>query len=317
MLSSVKQLNQVVLRLIDGSDKQNNETIAGHYPETTEMKKKYSLEPLTIIGCAPPEMIRIAARTGYDFVSLRLIPMSVPGEYSFFPHDKELVRQTRRALSETGISVHDIELARIVRGIKPDTYVAAMELGAELGAKHLICSAWTDVRNDRDYVVECYAEICDLARPFGLTVNLEFPSFSRLTDLAEATDIVRAANCPNAGVLIDTLYIHLSRISPDEIAAIPPKWLHFIHVSDTVAEIPGTRDELIHIARDERLYPGEGCIDFAAIDAVLPEVIYAIELPNQNRIVQYGYEGHARYCLETTKQCFEGIENNNRISSCR
>jgi sugar phosphate isomerase/epimerase len=269
------------------------------------MAKKFSLEPLTMIGCHPAEMVRIAARTGYDFVSLRVIPMSVPGEYSFFPHDRDLVRATKVALSETGIGVHDIELARIVRNIEPSTYLPAMELGAELGARHLICSAWTDVRNDRDFIIERYAEICDMARPFDLTVSLEFPSFSRLTDLAEAADIVRAADRTNCGVLIDTLYIHLSRISLEEIASIPQAWLHFIHICDAPAEIPGTRDELIRIARDERLYPGEGCIDFAAIDAVLPEVIYAIELPNQNRLVQYGYEGHARRCLEAARRVLE------------
>lgn len=278
---------------------------AGNRVKAGQVKKQYSLEPLTMIGCPPQEMVRIAARTGYDLVSFRLIPMSVPGEYSFFPHDQAMVRATKNALEQTGIGVHDIELARIVRDVEPSSYVPAMELGAELGAKHLICSAWTDVRNDRAFVIERFAEICDLAKPFDLTVNLEFPSFSRLTDLAEAADIVRTADRPNVGVLIDTLYLHLSRIGLDEVAAIPPEWLHFIHICDAPEDIPGTRDELIRIARDDRLYPGEGCIDFAAIDAVLPEVIYAIELPNQNRLVQYGYDEHARRCLEAAKRCLE------------
>ena len=35
-----------------------------------------------------------------------------------------------------------------------------------------------------------YARICDLAAPLGLTVDLEFPSFSRITNLQEAADIV-------------------------------------------------------------------------------------------------------------------------------
>lgn len=42
------------------------------------MKKQYSLAYLTILGCPPPEMINIAARTGYDFVSLRPIYMGLP-----------------------------------------------------------------------------------------------------------------------------------------------------------------------------------------------------------------------------------------------
>jgi sugar phosphate isomerase/epimerase len=269
------------------------------------MAKQFSLEPLTVLGCTPPEMIYIAARTGYDYVSLRLIPMGVPGEVPCLPGDREMLRKIRAALQETGVKLHDIELARILKDVEPIGYVPAMEAAAELGASHLIASAWTGVRDDQAFVIERYAEICDLARPFGLTVSLEFPSFSRLTNLAEAADIVRAAGRPNCGILIDTLYFHLSQVSLEEIAALPREWFHFLHISDTRKEIPPTREGLIHIARDERLYPGEGCIDFAALVEVLPEVIYAIELPNLDRVRKYGYEGHARRCLDAARRVLD------------
>ncbi len=268
------------------------------------MNKQFSLEPLTIISCPPPEMVRIAARTGYDFISFRNIPMGVAGEYSFYPEDKAMVQETKAALKETGIGVHDIELARILRDVDLKSYVPAMEMGADLGAKHLISSAWTDIRIDRNFIVESFAEICDLAKPFGLTVSLEFPSFSRLTNLQEAADIVRAAGRTNCGILLDTLYLHFSDIGLAEISALPQEWFQFVHLSDAPAEIPQTRDGLIQIARDARLYPGEGCIDFAAIDAVLPDVIYSIELPNNKRIEELGFEGHARRCLEAAKNYF-------------
>ncbi len=269
------------------------------------MKKQFSLEPLTIISCPPPEMVRIAARSGYDFISFRNIPMGVAGECSFYPDDKAMVQETKAALKETGIGVHDIELARIMRDVDFKSYLPAMEMGAELGAKHLISSAWTDVRIDRNFIIDSYAEICDLAKPFGLTVSLEFPSFSRLTNLQEAADIVKGAGRSNCGILLDTLYIHFSQIGLDEIAALPKEWFQFVHLCDAPAGIPGTRDGLIQIARDARLYPGEGCIDFAAIDNVLSDdVIYSIELPNTKRIEELGFEGHARRCIEAAKNYF-------------
>ena len=43
------------------------------------MKHLYSLVHLTNISCPPPEMIRVAARAGYDAVSLRTIPMGLRG----------------------------------------------------------------------------------------------------------------------------------------------------------------------------------------------------------------------------------------------
>jgi len=266
------------------------------------MEYQFSLAQLTTLGCMPPEMTYIAARAGYDFVSLRLIPMEVTGEADCRPLDPEIVRKTKAALDETGIKLLDIELARILADKDPKTYVPAMEVAAELGARHIISSAWTTDRTDRDFIVERYAEICDLAGPFGLTVDLEFPSFSRLTNLQEAADIVRAANRPNGGILIDTLYFHFSNISLDELTALPSDWFHFLHINDTVEKIPTTREGMIHIARDERLYVGEGCFDFAAIFDRLPTIPLSIELPNAERVKELGYEGHARRCLETAKQ---------------
>jgi sugar phosphate isomerase/epimerase len=252
------------------------------------MQNQFSLAHLTILGCTPPEITYIAARTGYDFVSLRLIPMGVPGEAACLPQEKQMIRETKAALDETGIKLLDIELARILADIDPKMYVPAMEAAAELGARHVISSAWSTDRSDRDFIVERYGEICDLARPFGLTVDLEFPTFSRLTNLQEAADIVRAANRDNGGILIDTLYIHFSGVGLDQLAALPADWFHFLHINDTVEQIPTTREGMIHIARDERLYVGEGCIDFVAIFDRLPAIPLSIELPNAKRVKEAG-----------------------------
>jgi sugar phosphate isomerase/epimerase len=270
-----------------------------------EMKKQFSLAHLTVIGCAPPEMTYIAARAGYDFVSFRLIPMGVSGEHAYLPDDKAMVRKTRAALDETGVRMLDLELARILDDVEPATYLPAMEVAAELGARHVISSAWTKERTDRNFIIDRYAEICDLARPFNLTVDLEFPTFSRITSLHEAADIVRAADRPNGGILLDTLYFHFSRVGLDELSAMPFEWFHFMHICDTGKDIPTSRKGLIHIARDERLYIGEGCIDFTAIIESLPDMPFSIELPNLGMVKKLGYEGHARRCLETARQYLE------------
>jgi len=272
------------------------------------MQNQFSLAHLTTLGCTPPETTYIAARAGYDFVSLRLIPMGVTGEADCRPVDREMIRKTKAALDETGIKLLDMELARILADMDPRQYVPAMEAAAELGARHVISSAWTTDPTDREFIIERYAEICDLARPFGLTVDLEFPTFSRLTNLQEAADIVRTANRDNGGILIDTLYVHFSNVRLDELTALPSGWFHFLHINDTFEEIPTTRDGMIHIARDERLYVGEGCIDFTAIFDRLPTIPYSIELPNAERVKELGYEGHARRCLETAKAYLNNSE---------
>lgn len=272
------------------------------------MSKQYSLAYLTVNGCSPPEMAYIAARAGYDFIGLRLIPMGVAGETPYLPGDKAMISKTKTALKETGVKVLDLELARIVEDVDPQSYLPAMEVMAELGAKHVISSAWTRRRDDRNFIVERYAEICDLAEPFGLTVNLEFPTFSRLTNLQEAADIARAADRSNGGILIDTLYFHYSKVGVDELQELPSEWFNFMHICDAPDEIPDSKEAMINVARDERLYIGEGCIDFPSVVKRLPHIPFSIELPNAARIKQYGFEGHARRCLETAKQHLDHIE---------
>ncbi len=270
----------------------------------TGHRRRYSLAYLTVPGHTPAEQTYIAARAGYDHVSLRLIPMGVAGEPACDPVSPAMVRETKAALAVTGLSVLDIELARILPDRDPKSYLRAFEVGAELGARHVISSAWTGRYTDRNFVVERYGEICDLARPFGLTVDLEFPTFSRLSSLREAADIVHAAGRSNGGILIDTLYFHFSGCSLDDLALLPRKWFHFLHLCDAGLPVPVTREGKIHIAREDRLYPGEGCIDFAAIVERLPIMPFSIELPNDRRMAELGAEGHARRCLETAKAYF-------------
>ena len=44
---------------------------------------RYSLAHLTILSHSPPELVRIAARSGYDLASLRMIYMGLPNEPNY------------------------------------------------------------------------------------------------------------------------------------------------------------------------------------------------------------------------------------------
>ena len=143
----------------------------------------YSLAHLTLIDCSVPELIYIAARSGYR----RRQPSADPHAHSRAsspvpPEDRAGVRAMKTALDVTGIKVLDIELARITEVCDPPSFEPAIELGAEIGAKHMIMSAWTQDRHDRSFLIDCYAETCEIAHNYGLTVDLEFPSFSRAAD---------------------------------------------------------------------------------------------------------------------------------------
>ena len=76
--------------------------------------------------------------------------------------------------------------------------------------------------------------------------------------------------------------------------------------------IADTREGMIQLARDARLYPGEGWIDFAGIIERCPPMNYSIELPNQSRVAELGYEEHARRCLTHAKATFGAARSKRR-----
>ena len=267
------------------------------------MKRQFSLAYLTVLGCPPPEMTYIAARAGYDFVSLRPIYMGLPGEPNFsFAENKELMRQTKNALSETGVRLLDIELAKIYDGVDPKNYLSAMESAAELGGKHILSSIWTD---DSNFAIERFAELCELAKSFCLSVELEFVPIASVNNLAGALKVLRSAKQDNAGLMIDIHHFHRSGDKVEDLDAVPREWFRFLHLCDAIKDIPMSMEEMTRILREERLYVGEGGIDVASIVNRIPDIPCSIELPNLKRVREYGFEEHARRCLQSAKEYFD------------
>ena len=144
-----------------------------------EFTPTYSLGHLTLLGCSIPELIYIASRTGYDAVSPRLITTGTGGEFSYSPIEKDIIQATRNALEITGVKVNDIELASISTKHDISSYEPVIELGANLGAKNLISSAWTSETNDRNFIIDKFSSICEISKKYGLHVALEFPKIGR------------------------------------------------------------------------------------------------------------------------------------------
>src|SRR4051794_41777606 len=62
----------------------------------------FSLAALTVLELAPPEMIELAARCGYEKVGLRLLPATPGGIAYRLMDDAALLRETLRRLQATG-----------------------------------------------------------------------------------------------------------------------------------------------------------------------------------------------------------------------
>lgn len=267
------------------------------------MAHKFSLAHLTVLGWSPVEMAYNAALIGYDFISIRNINMGVKGERDFsIPIGSPLYNNLKEALAETGMKINDIELARVVDGVDVMSYESAFESGASLGAAGVISSIWT---SDKDYYMNQFAKLCDLADKYNLFVNLEWPSWAPVGTLAQVREVIDTVKRPNAGIMLDTLHASRAYTTMAEIEAIPAEQIKMAHICDGPAEIPDKSDKeaLIFTGRDARYYVGEGAIDIAGMVALLPkETVLSIELPHLERVAEYGYTEHARRCLLSAKE---------------
>jgi len=151
------------------------------------------------------------------------------------------------------------------------------------------------------YILDFFSELCTLAEPFGLTVDLEFVTWSGVRTLDEAASIVKEARRPNAGIVVDTLHFDRCHAELEKLSSLPREWFHFAQISDAPASYSTEREDLIRIGRAERLYLGEGGIDVASILGRLPQVPLSIEIPNVAKLESLGAEQYARLCIETAR----------------
>jgi len=252
-----------------------------------------------VLALPPIRMIDAAAAAGYDYVSLRLTRVT-PTE-TLYPliTDRGLMKNTKARLAATGLTVWDVELARMAPENDPESYVPLLEAAAELGARHIITQLPDP---DRRRAVERFASFCDLARPFRLGCDLEFMIWQATPDLAEAARVLKAVDTPNAGVLVDMMHFDRSNSSMEELKKLPREWFHFAHVCDAPKEKPTNLEGFLYQARCERMFPGDGGIDVRGILACMPpDIPYSLEIPGDTLAAQIGLEEYACRALRAAR----------------
>jgi sugar phosphate isomerase/epimerase len=245
--------------------------------ENPAVTRSFSLAHLTVLRLTPPEMIRVAARTGYQTVGLRLIGATDAGPAYPLMRDAAMLRETKVAIAETGVGVLDLEFIRITPETDVNSLEPFMATGAELGARHVITAPYDP---DLSRLADRLAAIAELAARYGLGAVLEFFPWTVVPTLDAAVDVVEAAKRADIGILVDTLHFNRSGSRLEQLEGIPASRLPFMHVADAPVQDSYSTEELLRAGRAERLPPGEGAIDIKAIIDHMPRGIpLALEVP--------------------------------------
>ena len=149
-----------------------------------------------------------------------------------------------------------------------------VELAQAIGADRLVTpSAGTGMYTEDDYRkgVDNMREAAEIAKPFGITLMLEFARTSRFAAcLPTALKLVREVNHPNYKVMMDTWHFWGGVSKFEDLELLRDGELWHLHFEDVPAEPIRELQQ-----QPNRKFPGEGIVPLRRIVEVLKRKKYA------------------------------------------
>lgn len=190
---------------------------------------------LTALSLNPAQLATQAHKAGYNAIGLRINPIS-PGSvaYPFKAGSKE-IREFKALLNDLGMRVNGVDGFALNSNTDPKQYAPIFEACGELGIKSLcICGD----APDKPRFAAMFAQLCDMAAPYGFRVDLEFMAWRTIGTLEQAYELVKMADRPNGTIAVDSLHLYRSGGTAADIDKIPVRYLGDIHLCDAVKTAP-------------------------------------------------------------------------------
>ncbi len=218
---------------------------------------KTSIATVSISGSLPDRLEAIAA-AGFDGIEIF--------EQDFIAHDGP-PQEVGRMIQDHGLEITLFQPFRDFEGLPGDLRRKAFDraerkfdLMQELGTDLvLICSAvHPEAVGGIDRAADDLAALGDRAAKRGLRVGYEALAWGRhVFDHRDAWEIVRRADHPQVGLILDSFHTLARKIDPDTIRSIPGDKIFFVQLADA----PSIDMDLLYWSRHFRNMPGEGDLD--------------------------------------------------------
>ena len=172
--------------------------------------------------------------------------------------------------------IAEVELVPLTGATRVPDFEWMMELGAALGASSVTVSG-----DDKDFdrLVDVFGSFCDLARRYGLRVDIEFMRWRPVATLEDALEIVSRAARPNGGILIDALHLFRAGGNAASLGKVDPKYIRNVQLCDAPLRLPDNLT-VIDEARGARLLTGEGELPLGDVmNALADDIQVAVEIP--------------------------------------
>jgi sugar phosphate isomerase/epimerase len=199
--------------------------------------------------------------------------------------------ELRRVLAGEAIGVLDCEIVRLTEQVDWDHMARVVAFAAEFGAERLLVA---DNDPDPTRSADSLARLVELGRSHGVIPCLEFMPWTCAPNLAAARS--RIAGIDGAALLIDAFHLARSGSTPEDLRE--EDRVSYLQLCDIAGPIPAM-ETILHEARAERLFPGEGEIPLARLLRHLPGLPLSLEVP-ANRLRDAGVPALERARLAMT-----------------
>ncbi|WIE49788.1 3-dehydroshikimate dehydratase QuiC [Pseudomonas sp. GM17] len=216
-----------------------------------------SIATVSLSGTLPEKLEAIAA-AGFDGVEIF--------ENDLLYYDGS-PREIRQMCADLGIAITLFQPFRDFEGCRRDRLQRNLEraerkfdLMQELGTDLvLVCSnAAADSVGDRQILVDDLRLLAERAGSRGLRIGYEALAWGRhVNTYQQVWDIVREADHPSLGVLLDSFHTLSLKGDPAAIAEIPRDKIFFVQMADA----PILAMDVLEWSRHFRCFPGQGDFD--------------------------------------------------------
>lgn len=223
------------------------------------------LHHMTALETDPAEFVSLAAAEGCPTVSLFA---ANPGGATAFPLvDGTNLPAVQQRLRDSGVQVANVDVLMLTPRSGPDDLLAALDIGAELGARAAVALLYDD---DIARSVDHMAALCEQAAQRGLRIAFEFTAFTPAWNtLAGALELLDRVDHPALAVGLDVLHLVRSGGSASEVADLPTERIAHAQLCDGNSLV-ATADYGEEAAAN-RLAPGRGVFPLAEFLRALPE----------------------------------------------
>ncbi|MET0541285.1 MAG: TIM barrel protein, partial [Variovorax sp.] len=175
----------------------------------------------------------------------------------------------RKITEDLGLGIDLYQPFRDFEGSPPARHLRNLERAERkfdvmqaMGAELVLCCSNTSplVIDSPELAAEQLHELADRAKQRNLRIGFEALAWGKKTSLyGQAWDIVKRADHPNLGLILDSFHTYSLKDDPAGIADIPGDKIFFLQMADA----PLLAMDVLQWARHHRSFPGQGEFDMA------------------------------------------------------